>query len=255
MSLTDRQRTRIRRLLRRGKNSEEIAKITAIDKGSVVAYSASVTKERELRKIRKQLLILECTSEAKEDRSESLLLNELIRIIGTPNQPRLVKVRGRQPFLEEMENAEEFFIHISAHGRFRKGKRVCRTRIHFPSGKSVYASDLRKLWSKRRSSKKPKLILLSACQTGRQDLAEAFYEAGCRYFIAPEEDVYWFDAAVFLTIFYNLLLSENHSPWVAYKKADYGLRQMFPNLSGNWQFFDRGVRRTYKWPTNGGYRS
>ncbi len=211
-----------------------------IEKGSVAAYVANVTKERELRKIREKLLIIECTSESQEEKSESLLLNELIRILQPINKPRIAKARGRQPFLDEMENAEEMFIHISAHGKFRKGKRVCGTRIYFPSGKSIHSNDLKKLWVGRRDSKKPKLILLSACQGGHKDMAKALYGAGCRYFIAPEDDVYWFDAAVFLTVFYSLLLVENHTPWVSFKKADYGLRHIFPNLSGNWRFYDRG---------------
>lgn len=246
MNLTDNQRARIKRLSRQRKSSEQIAKIMAIDKGSVAAYLANVTKEKELRKIKEKLLIIECTSESVEDKSESLLLNELIRILEPITEPRIVQARGRRPFLDEMENAEEFFIHISAHGKFRKGKRVCGTYIYFPSGKRVSASDLKKLWNGRRGSKKPKLIILSACQTGQQDMAKALYEAGCRYFIAPEEDVYWFDAAVFLTIFYTLLLVENHTPWVSFKKADYGLKNIFPSLSGKWRFYDKGENITYE---------
>jgi hypothetical protein len=242
MELTDKQRARIRRLFRRRNTSEQIAKITGIDKGSVRAYIASVTKEKEQRRIREKLLIVECTSEAKEDKSESLLLNELIRILEPATKPRTVQVRGRKPFLDELEGADELFIHISAHGKFRKGRRVCGTRIYFPSGKSVYSNDLKKLWTGRRNSKKPKLILLSACQTGQQDMAKAFYEAGCRYLIAPEDDVYWFDAAIFLAVFYTLLLVENHTPWVSFKKTVYGLKQIFPNLSGKWRFYDKGKK-------------
>ncbi len=246
MNLSEKQRIKIRRFLWRGKNSDQIAEIMGIDKGSVAAYAANLTREKELKKIRNKILILECTSEAQEDKSESLLLKELIRIIRTANKPRIVQVRGRKPFLDEIENADELFIHISANGKFRRGKRICRTRIYFPSGKSVTANDFRELWGGRRKAKKPKLILLSACQTGHQDLAKALYEAGCRYFIAPEDDVYWFDAAVFLTVFYNLLLVENHTPWVAYKKADSGLKQIFPCLSGKWRFYDRGEKVTYE---------
>jgi len=246
MDLTDKQRARIRQLLRQRNNSEQIAKITRIDKGSVAAYTASVTKEKELRKIREKLLIVEGTSESKEDKSESMLLNELIRILEPITKPRVVNVRGRKPFLDEMEKAEEMFIHISAHGKFRKGKRVCGTRIYFPSGKSVHSNDLKKLWKRRRKSKKPKLILLSACQTGQEDMAKALYEAGCRYFIAPEDNVYWFDAAIFLTVFYTLLLVEYHTPWVSFKKTVFGLKQIFPNLSGKWRFYDKGEKVTYE---------
>jgi CHAT domain-containing protein len=199
MEFTDKQKARINRLLRQGKNSEQIAVVTGLDKGSVAAYAANLTKARELKKLTKKMLILECTSESQEDKSESLLLKELIRIIETRNQPEIVKVKGKQPFLEQMEKTEESFIHISAHGESRKGKNTCRTRIFFPSGKSAGADDLKNLWSDRHESKKPKLVLLSACQAGHEDLAKAFYGAGCRYFIAPEDKVYWFDAALFLT--------------------------------------------------------
>ena len=237
--LTERQRVKVRKLRRKGESSENIAEKTGLDIGTVAAYLANITKKKELRRIKEKLLIIECTSESKEEKSESLLLHELLRILESATQLKIVKIRGRQRFLEELRNAEQLFIHVSAHGEYRKGKRIRGTFLHFLSGTRIHTDDLKHLWVGRHSSKKPMLILFSACEAGHKDMAKTLYEAGCRYYIAPEDDVYWFDAAIFLTVFYRLLLVEGHSPWIAYKKADFGLKQILPYLSGKWCFYDK----------------
>lgn len=247
MQLTERQRIRIEKLRRRGKSSEEIAEKLGLDQAAVAAVLANITREKEMKKVKKRLLIVECTSESEEDKSESSLLIELIRILEpTPMELRIVKVRGRSGFLRELENSNELCIHISAHGKHRKGKRARGTFIYFPSGKRVDTNDLKRVWAGRSISKKPRLVVLSACETGHQDMARALYEAGCRYFIAPVHDTYWFDAAIFLTIFYRLLFVEGHGPWVAFKKTDYALKRIFPNLTGAWSFYDRGQKILYE---------
>jgi CHAT domain-containing protein len=216
-------------------------------KRSRAAYLANITRKEEDKRIKKKLLILECTSEPKEQKSESLLLIELLRILEPAvQQLRIRKVRGRSGFIRELQNADELFIHVSAHGKHHTGKRVRGTFICFPSGGRVDTNDLKDIWAGRSDAKKPKLIVLSACETGHKDMATALYEAGCRYLVAPMHETYWFDAAVFLTIFYRLLLVENHRPWVAFKKTDYALKRIFPNLTGVWAFFDRGERVLYE---------
>lgn len=246
MELTEKQRIKIRRLHRKGRSSEEIARKVGVDRGTVAAYIANVTRKKKMKRIKKKLFILECTSESKEEKSESLLLWELVRILEPRVSLRIAKVRGRRGFVEELKNADELFIHISAHGKYRKGKRVRGAFICFPSGGSFNTDDLKGLWATRSRSKKPKLVVLSACETGRQDMARALYEAGCRYFIAPLHKTYWFDAAIFLTIFYRLLLVENHTPWVSFKKTDITLKHIFPTLTGAWSFYNRGEKVLYE---------
>lgn len=43
-------------------------------------------------------------------------------------------------------------------------------------------------------------------------MVEALNDTRVKYFLAPTEDVNWFDAALFLTIFYRLLLVEERTP-------------------------------------------
>ena len=181
------------------------------------------------------MLILECTSESREKMSEGLLLKELVRILEPATPPRVVQVRGVSRFKRELKNSTEMVIHISAHGRFYYKK---TTRIDFPSGKWITADQTRKIIDER--SEKPILMVFSACSVGNEDMVKCLKEAGVKYFMAPSEDVYWFDAAIFLTVFYRLLLVENHSPWIAFRKIERMRKLFFPKLTGTWNFFEQG---------------
>jgi hypothetical protein len=186
-----------------------------------------------------KLLILECVSENKEKLSEGRLLWELMRILGYEKRTNLKIIGGPNRLLEELENAEESFIHISAHGDFHQTR---GTFLETPRKGKVYSSDLIGMWAGKRRSEIPSLVVLSACEAGHVDMIRAFSDAGCRYCLAPLHETFFEDAAIFLGLFYKLLIGEKNSPWIAFKNTMTGLSQSLPKLSGAWSFYECGEK-------------
>ena len=183
------------------------------------------------------LLILECTLESKERMSEGWLLWELMRILRYKDRTSFVNPRGKKHFLKELENAGVRCLHVASHGRY---SRLRGTYLKTPRRGRVYSSELRDLWKGKGSRAVPELVVLSACKAGHVDMVRAFSEAGCRYCVAPLHEVLWEDAAVFLVMFYKLLLGENSTPWMAFKNAVVGLSTVLPKISGAWSFYEWG---------------
>jgi hypothetical protein len=186
-----------------------------------------------------KLIILECTSESRERMSEGMLLRELTRILGFGNKTTFYQIESRNDFLKKMERSQDVYLHISAHGNFHPST---GTRIDLPHKAHVYSGDLANLWKKSVKSRIPKLVVLSACETGHVDMVRAFSEAGCQYCIAPLHDTLWEDAAIFSTLLYKLLIGERMSPWVSFKKTSGSLLNILPRLSGAWSFYEWGER-------------
>ena len=186
-----------------------------------------------------KLLILECTSKTKEKMSEGLLLWELMRILGYEKRTNLKIINGRNRLIEELGNAEEQYIHISAHGDFHQTR---GTYLKTPRRGKVYSSDLSEIWESREKSEFPNLVVLSACEAGHVDMVRAFSNAGCRYCLAPLHETFFEDAAVFLTLFYKLLIGEKSSPWIAFRNTTVVLSQSLPGLSGAWSFYEWGEK-------------
>ena len=185
--------------------------------------------------LRKGMLILDCTSERSENKSEGLLIKELTRILKPSLTPNIITIRGVSRFKRELQNSTDSVVHISAHGRYYRKK---RTQLCFPNGKKIDSLEIKKSLNKRRE--KPTIIVFSACSVGNEDLIRNLNEATVKYAIAPSEDTYWFDAAIFLTTFYRFLLVENHSVWIAFRKVDRMRKLFFPKLTGNWNLYKNG---------------
>ena len=188
---------------------------------------------------RAKLLILECISETKEKMSEGWLLWELMRILGFEKRTEIRTIGGPNRLIEELENAEEQYLHISAHGERHKTR---GTYLETPRKGKVYSGDLVDLWAEKKKSEIPRLVVLSACEAGHVDMVRAFSDAGCRHCIAPLHETFFEDAAVFLTIFYKLLIGEKKAPWIAFRNTIVGLSQSLPKLSGAWSFYNRGEK-------------
>jgi len=188
---------------------------------------------------RARLLILECTSENKEKMSEGSLLWELMRILGYGEWTNYKIITNRNRLIKELANSEERYIHISAHGDFHQTR---GTYLKTPRKGKVYSSDLDEIWASRKKSEIPILVVMSACEAGHIDMVRAFSKAGCRYFLAPLHETFFEDAAVFLALFYRLLIGERSSPWIAYRNAAIGLCQSLPGLSGAWSFYEWGEK-------------
>ena len=171
--------------------------------------------------------------------SEGRLLRELMRILGFEKRTRFRSISNRDRFLKELEDMEEPYLHISAHGDFDPAR---GTWIKFPLYDKIYSSDLRDVWENKSKSRIPKLVVLSACETGHVDMVRVFSNNGCQYCIAPLHEPTWEDAAVFSTMFYKLLIGEERSPWVSFKKAVFGISNALPRLSGAWSFYRWGEK-------------
>ena len=153
---------------------------------------------------RAKLLILECASENKEKMSEGLLLWELMRILGYEKRTNLKMISGPNRLIEELENAEGRYIHISAHGDVHQTR---GTYLKTPRKGKVYSSDLSGMWANRKKSEIPSLVVLSACEAGHIDMVR-----------------------------------EKSSPWIAFKNTMIGLSQSLPKLSGAWSFYEWGEK-------------
>lgn len=70
-------------------------------------------------------------------------------------------------------------------------------------------------------------------------MVRAFSDAGCKYCIAPLKDTSFEDAAVFLAVFYKLIIGEKKTPWIAFRNSIVGLSQSLPKLSEAWSFYVR----------------
>ena len=142
----------------------------------------------------------------------------------------------RDIFLEAISKAKSGIIHISAHGinDKNKGPLIC-----LALGAEIKVNELKGIWDKNGHT--PDLVFLSACETGQEQLAKAFYKNGCKYFIAPFTKPKWKDAATFLTLFYRLFLGEKHkTPWLAFKATEDALMKAVPKFSGNWCYYEKG---------------
>lgn len=190
-------------------------------------------------KQKKKLLIIECTSKSKEGMSEGLLLKELMRILGFGKRTRFASIKSKNNFLDRLQKIEEPYLHISAHGDFDPAE---GTSINVPHNGKVFPTDLTNLWQGKQTSRTPKLVVLSACETGHVDMVRAFSDAGCRYCIAPLHETYWEDAAVFSTMLYKLLIGEKKSPWVSFKNTLLAISGALPRLTGSWSFYEWGEK-------------
>ena len=186
-----------------------------------------------------KLLIIECTSKSKEGMSEGLLLKELMFILGFGKKTRFLPINSKNSFLNRLRIIEEPYLHISAHGDFDTTE---GTSINVPYKGKVFPKDLTNLWKEKPPRRIPKLVVLSACETGHVDMIRAFSDAGCRYCIAPLHETYWEDAAVFSTMFYKLLIGEKKSPWISFKNTLLAISDALPRLTGSWSFYEWGEK-------------
>lgn len=179
------------------------------------------------------LTILDLTSERKEKMSEGWLLWELMRILELEKKVKFDYVTGKKHFFELLNEVSTKYLHIGAHGDQDKGQ----TGLLTPRGAFITSDDIEEKWLCR---KKPELVVLSACKAGRVELINKISNLGVKYVIAPLNDTYWEDAAVFLTMFYKILLSDEKSPWISYRNAYCGYKEAFGKISGAWRFYNYG---------------
>ena len=179
------------------------------------------------------LSIIDLTSEKKEKMSETWLLWELIRIFELITEVDFEYARGKKHFFELLNGVDSDYLHIGGHGVREKDQ----TYLVTPRGVNISTEEIKDNWE---CDNIPELVVLSACQSGHIDLVNAFVEKGVRYVIAPLNDTFWEDAAVYLPFFYKLLLSEGKRPWVSYRNSICGYKEAFRKISGAWRFYEYG---------------
>ena len=190
-------------------DNKQIAKRIRESWETVLAFVANQTRKKEGDKIRKgSLLVLDCTSEEDEQRSEGLFLNELVRMFDPSIKAHVEPVQDKDTFYKIFKKAKEPTMHISSHGKHYirnqkiNGKYCKGTNLFFPSGEWLSSDELRELLSSKIDRERPKMVIMSACEGGGEDMVRAMNQGGCRYFIAPSDETYWFDAATFIGLFY-----------------------------------------------------
>jgi len=200
----------------------------------------------DLYKTKYATLIIDTTSHSKEKMSEINFLEELIRIyykgtFGSHTAPKPYKVKGKERVLSFLKNSKANYIHISAHGNAHFLNKTIPTEIDTGFGgleaRDIYSEEngiVTRLWPEEGA--KPTLIVCTACETGRVDIAEAFWKSGCEYYIAPLRVVPWVNATVFDTLFYFYLIVMGLSPSKSFKAAVAKL----PNKEGTWRFYHKG---------------
>ena len=155
-------------------------------------------------------------------------------------------VKAKEKFLQTLRDAKERYIHVSAHGSAHdeEGKPT-ETRIQAGIWLELKPSDIyrkdktgtTRLWPEKGHT--PYIIVATACEAGRQDLADAFWKAGCGYFVAPLHEVPWINSAIFSTLFYYYLLVKRWSPIAAFKKTI----ERMPDQTGAWNLYERGEKK------------
>jgi CHAT domain-containing protein len=102
----------------------------------------------------------------------------------------MVKAQTPKMFLKALRSATERCIHISAHGG-REPKRGAMWANPFET--RIYPTPYAPLWLTRPEeieglgpelwrNEKPELIVMVACETGHNDMAQAFLRTGVKYF-------------------------------------------------------------------------
>ena len=215
-----------------------------------VAYATRIHLQKvrgrisELKKTKNAVLILDTTSPSREKMSESNFLYELLRIYNAdaPVKPNRIPIKSKNDFINIIRASREYYIHISAHGRARdENNKPTRTKIKAGIFGELDKEDVfdgkTKWWPDY--DRRPSLIVATACEAGRNDLATAFWETGCDNYIAPFRKVSWINAAVFSTLFYFYLFVEDLTPFEAFEKT----MEKLPDSDGEWKFFEKGKEK------------
>jgi len=211
--------------------SEWISNNAKISEGRVAAYLANLSRTKN------GVLIIETTFESREHMSEAKHLRELLRIYNWNGTTKsyIARVRSKKEFLERLAAAKQWTVHISAHGKYvGRNKTILSTGIWSETS----SEEFRTLWINKKH-RLPKLMVMSACEAGHQDMANALSDAGFKHFIAPLHETEWHDAAVFNTLFYYYYSASGLSARQAFQAT----KKKAPNLTGVWSYFENGRKK------------
>lgn len=149
----------------------------------------------------RRILVLDCTP--RNDPSEGLMLKEFFNIckLHKPSKGSSLyyKINSKKEFLSKLNTGKKYdIIHISAHGP-PEGK------VGIGNGSTWLATPEEISQTNHRSN----LVFANACTSNKKTLAEAF--SGAKYFLAPQTEVLWIDAALFSMTFYKRFIVDGYS--------------------------------------------
>ncbi|HVO77359.1 MAG TPA: hypothetical protein VMS79_00655 [Methanomassiliicoccales archaeon] len=178
---------------------------------------------------RRRVLVIECIPQA-EKFNEGKMLRHFLDMIFQNDRDRVAyyRVKGKTQLVNWIDQKKDIskygFIHLSAHGKPDLGA------LELPRG-ILYPSDL------RQGCLKGRILTLSACSTGRKEfVANLIDRTGAEAVIAPRDDVWFADAALWFTNFYYLVLEKGYEPRNACHRVNWMLRG---KVKGGFKFYDR----------------
>lgn len=155
--------------------------------------------------VTRRILIIDCTP--NDEPSEGRLLKEFFQICKlykpVKASPLCYKIKSKRDFLNKLNTGKKYdIIHISAHGD-ENGLGNGRTWQAKPE-------DISK------TNHKATLVFANACLANRKVFADAFKG---KYFLAPQTQVEWIDAAIFSLIFFKRYIVDGKGMRSAFNHA------------------------------------
>ena len=218
-----------------------VAEVTRIHPQRVRGWVAHLNKTKYA------ILIIDTTSRSIEKMSEIDYIDEMIKIYyvghyGSSKALKPIRKQKKREVLNILSESKANYVHISAHGSAhdKKKKKIpseISTTFSSLTAEDIYSNDngtIKRLWPE--NGPKPSLVLCTACETGRKDIANAFWQSGCEYYIAPFQIVPWINSALFCSLFYYYLVVVGRSIEYSFKVAI----EKLPDQDGKWRLFKRG---------------
>lgn len=142
---------------------------------------------------KRSILILDCTRNFEP--SEGRLLKEFFKICQLHKPVKATSlyynIKSKKDFLKKLNTGRRYnIIHISAHG-------ADEGEVGLSNG-STWIARPEEI---EETNHKATLVHASACSANREILANAF--KGAKYFLAPQTEIDWVDAAIFSLTFYK----------------------------------------------------
>jgi len=178
---------------------------------------------------KRRVLIIEAIPKSEKHNEGIILENFLDMVFDTKrNRVSAYRVEYKQQvvgYLARKEDLDKFgFVHISAHGQ----RDECAVKL--PKG-LLSPLDLRP------QCFAGKTVSFSACSMGCRDfVAQVMEHTGAENVIAPVNDVYFPDAALWFVNFYYLVLGKRYSPRDAHARVN---RMLKDKVKGGFRFYSR----------------
>ncbi len=148
---------------------------------------------------KKGVYIIECIPK-KDDMKEGAVLYEFLKMV-IPNKIKYAYVKSKTDFFDELNTNNSKVVHISCHGNID-----CNEDFYMamPKGK-IYPDEFY-----NDDGLKGRNVVLTGCLLGRRDFAMKFLEeTHAESIIAPMNEIYFHDSAMWCVNFYHHLVTRS----------------------------------------------